>query len=170
MKYRHYSPKATVVLYEAGQSVPSPADFVGYLGPNRSLGMITTKRWTIDQTSKSIVSRRQGAEDLHTNGHIAISRTPGFAGMLGNLHTSADVRSGIHTHKIQRNGSTAQLLEVNLGATISDIARGIFSALRELDMIGVDAIFVEGIDDDEGETAAAIMNRLRKAAEIKIGG
>jgi L-threonylcarbamoyladenylate synthase len=37
-----------------------------------------------------------------------------------------------------------------------------------LDRQDVDAIFVEGISDEEGDVAAAVMNRLRKAAEVKI--
>ena len=45
-----------------------------------------------------------------------------------------------------------------------------FAALRELDRRDVDAILVEAIDDAEGETAAAIMNRLRKAAEVRVAG
>jgi L-threonylcarbamoyladenylate synthase len=48
------------------------------------------------------------------------------------------------------------------------VARGLFSALRELDKKNVEVIFVEGIDDTTGDDiAAAVMNRLRKAAEIR---
>ena len=43
-----------------------------------------------------------------------------------------------------------------------------FSALRELDLKGVEVIFVEGIRDGEGDVAAAVMNRLRKAAEGRV--
>jgi L-threonylcarbamoyladenylate synthase len=58
--------------------------------------------------------------------------------------------------------------EINLGAKTEDVARGLFSALRELDKKGVETIFVEGIDDRTGDDiAAAVMNRLRKAAEIR---
>ena len=34
----------------------------------------------------------------------------------------------------------------------------------------VDIIFVEGIDEREGDVAAAVMNRLRKAAEVEVKG
>jgi L-threonylcarbamoyladenylate synthase len=57
--------------------------------------------------------------------------------------------------------------EISLGSKTDDIARGLFAALRELDSKSVDTIFVEGIGD-EGDIAAAVMNRLRKAAEVKI--
>jgi L-threonylcarbamoyladenylate synthase len=61
-----------------------------------------------------------------------------------------------------------QVWEINLGAETEDVARGLFSALRELDKKGVEMIYVEGIDDKTGDNiAAAVMNRLRKAAEIR---
>jgi L-threonylcarbamoyladenylate synthase len=65
-------------------------------------------------------------------------------------------------------GAEFTLLDVNLGGNTADIARGVFAALRDLDGHNVDAIFVEGISDEEGDVAAAVMNRLRKAAEVKI--
>ncbi|OCL08575.1 translation factor [Glonium stellatum] len=108
MKYRHYSPKAPVILYEAGAKRPS-ADIVrGYAHRRQRLGIIRTKFWP--------------------------------------------PACGLPIHSTDMEG----------------IARGLFSALRELDKYGVDAILVEGIDDDEGDSAAAVMNRLRKAAEVRV--
>ena len=62
---------------------------------------------------------------------------------------------------------------IQLGSSTSDIARGLFSALRQLDEEeGMNTIFVEGIDDtaEAGGEAAAVMNRLRKAAEVQVEG
>jgi L-threonylcarbamoyladenylate synthase len=59
----------------------------------------------------------------------------------------------------------ADMFEIALGEETKDIAHGLFSALRELDQRGVDVIYVEGIED-EGDIAAAVMNRLRKAASV----
>jgi len=59
----------------------------------------------------------------------------------------------------------ANMVEISLGGDTKDIARGLFSALRELDRRDVDVIYVEGIRD-EGDIAAAVMNRLRKAATV----
>ncbi len=42
------------------------------------------------------------------------------------------------------------------------VARGLFSSLREMDEVGVDIVFVEGIK--EAGRGLAVMNRLRKAA------
>jgi L-threonylcarbamoyladenylate synthase len=61
-----------------------------------------------------------------------------------------------------------EIYEIDLGAAPECVARGLFSALRELDKHHVDAIFVEGVDDTEGDIATAVMNRLRKAAEVRI--
>jgi len=54
-------------------------------------------------------------------------------------------------------------LDLDLGGDIRSIARGLFSALRDLDENGADVIFIEGVEDRE-DIAAAVMNRLRKAA------
>lgn len=58
------------------------------------------------------------------------------------------------------------VIDVDLGSDGAEIARRLFSMLRELDEQGVQVIFVEGISEhDEG---LAVMNRLRKAATVII--
>ena len=68
-----------------------------------------------------------------------------------------------HDNHTQHTNSFITLWDISLGPNNQDIARGIFAALRELDRKRVDIIFVEGIEA-EGDLAAAVMNRLRKAA------
>jgi L-threonylcarbamoyladenylate synthase len=51
---------------------------------------------------------------------------------------------------------------------VQGIAQGLFSALRTLDEAGCQVIVIEGISDTEGDLAAAVMNRLRKAAEVDV--
>jgi L-threonylcarbamoyladenylate synthase len=58
---------------------------------------------------------------------------------------------------------------VDLGGSTAEVGRGLFAALRELDALGVQAILVEGVGEDEGDVAGAVMNRLRKAAEECVG-
>jgi len=53
-----------------------------------------------------------------------------------------------------------------MGSNYESIARDLFGNLRFADYYGVDTIIVEGIDDKE--MGLAIMNRLRKAADIKV--
>ena len=169
MKYRHYSPKAAVVLYELGNIPPSLIELDQYLGFSRRLGVITTKKWTIDVAAAPHIIQERVTEQTKktspTNHHEI-----GFVGMLKMLQSTPDARTAMKTHNIQYNGATVQLSEIALGSNTAGISRGIFSALRELDRKNVDAILVEGIDDLEGDTAAAVMNRLRKAAEVQIAG
>ena len=71
-------------------------------------------------------------------------------------------------------GLKLRIFSIALGQATQDIARGLFAGLRELDLLGVERIYVEGISDrcendgcgDVGSSsaAAAVMNRLRKAA------
>jgi L-threonylcarbamoyladenylate synthase len=53
----------------------------------------------------------------------------------------------------------------NLGSDPKDVAHGMFSALREMDEMGVKGIYIEEVDEKNGDIAVAVMNRLRKAAE-----
>ena len=55
-------------------------------------------------------------------------------------------------------------MEISLGGSPSDVARGLFAALRQSDTIGVEAIVVEGVTEER--EGMAVMNRLRKAASV----
>lgn len=155
MKYKHYSPKASVVLYEtsnreAGAGIP-PAD-VGSVCTDvvhgsrdghgeRIVGVVRTKRW------------RPGA-GLCCDG---LRRTP----PLQQSDSVYDVMVG--SLKDRGGAHMGLIYDLDLGTDTGRIARGLFSALRELDGRGADTIFVDGIDG-ELDIAAAVMNRLRKAA------
>jgi L-threonylcarbamoyladenylate synthase len=56
-----------------------------------------------------------------------------------------------------------RLLDVDLGGDLKGVAHGLFAALRELDRLGADVIYVEGVSDGD-DIGGAVMNRLRKAA------
>ncbi|KAK2593924.1 hypothetical protein QQS21_008386 [Conoideocrella luteorostrata] len=164
MKYKHYSPKARVVLYEStyrdskhgiigadavtatilataitnGDPIPSAN---GHF--RKRIGVIRTKRW------KPAAGLQ--CSDLQI-----------FAGQNGDhSETSYDVYTG--DLKGDNGDVIGEVFDISLGEDTRGIAQGLFSALRELDRRGVDIIFVDGIDDDL-DIAAAVMNRLRKAA------
>ncbi|KAF2420771.1 translation factor [Tothia fuscella] len=118
MKYRHYSPAASVLLYES--NAISPTLETPRKQEMSSIGIVRTRKWE-----------------------------PAFV-------------------ENPTSGSPLKVWDINLGPNVEDIARGLFSALRELDKKQVDVIFVEGIADEEGDVAAAVMNRLRKAAEVNV--
>jgi L-threonylcarbamoyladenylate synthase len=179
MKYRHYSPKATVVLFESGKKAPVWSDMAQYLTStgSRRLGVIRTKRWSVDVAGADGPVVQNNTEETksasQTNGNESkASPSPssipgGFAGMLQTIHKQ-HVQRSVETHSVANSQMDFTLLDVGLGTDTADIARGVFAALRDLDRQDVDAIFVEGISDEEGDVAAAVMNRLRKAAEVKI--
>nr|OQO15802.1 hypothetical protein B0A51_16737 [Rachicladosporium sp. CCFEE 5018] len=168
MKYRHYSPKARVMLFEAGSRLPSGEEMIGHCQQHNRIGLIRTKTWEFNANDEMTPIRRAAAQAVaHTNGHRETSS--GFAGMLQTLHKQHE-RLVTTSHKIPTSAGDMAVLDIALGRNVADIARGVFAALRELDLAGVDAILVEGIDESDSSVAAAVMNRLRKAAEVHVGG
>jgi L-threonylcarbamoyladenylate synthase len=165
MKYKHYSPKARVVLYEAGFDKGAdgiiPADIElanttenGHAeqqngAPLRKVGVIRTQRWKVAAGLQ--VQNWREVDPIVTNGDAQNgndkSSYPAFTGDL-----------------VGRDGNIiGELYDIDLGKDTKGIAHGLFSALRELDSRGADTIFVDGVDG-ELDIAAAVMNRLRKAA------
>ncbi|KAK8163638.1 translation initiation protein Sua5 [Phyllosticta citrichinensis] len=188
MKYRHYSPRARVMLFEAGAGVPGH-DIVQ---EQRRIGLIRTKRWprgcgfnvqpaaagapngAVEPTEEEGQQQQDAALPQTTlaNGTTAHTHR-GFSNLLDTF----TVRPVPVPHLLvpassppSKQPSDRELWEVNLGSDTRAIARGLFSALRELDRKDVDIILVEGIDEREGDVAAAVMNRLRKAAEVEVKG
>jgi L-threonylcarbamoyladenylate synthase len=213
MKYRHYSPKAPVVLYESGRAPPTLLEMTKFAkgrdgndeggASTRSIGLVRTKTWELTLGNSSdnehIISPRTARSDFepitanHSSsitGPASSSSTPptGFAGMLSDLQSTPSwTVPSITSHTINTPNSSQpssprpqiQIHDIHLGPQTALIARGIFSALRALDRQDVEVIFIEGIDDgDSGGDdvdssrqdggAAAVMNRLRKAAEIHV--
>ncbi|KAI4674611.1 uncharacterized protein J4E88_008348 [Alternaria novae-zelandiae] len=168
MKYRHYSPKASVLLFEAGANQPTSDE----LKSKRRIGVIRTRSWdkvlglgaekvkTSDANGPGICASPDTAASLDANDSPS---------RLSNLLRSVTQHQIPHADHYIVKPEAVQVWEINLGAKTEDVARGLFSALRELDKKGVEVIYVEGIDDKTGDDiAAAVMNRLRKAAEIRI--
>jgi L-threonylcarbamoyladenylate synthase len=167
MKYRHYSPKAEVVLFEAGAGRPSVAE----LKAGNRIGVIRTKSW---ETALGLATTNQ--KSLSTTGHISEAGQPSFtpSTLNGSSSRASNLLRSVIQHQIphaQRytRAEGTEIWDIGLGASTEDVARGLFSALRELDKKNVDIIYVEGIDDKvDDDIAAAVMNRLRKAAEIRV--
>ena len=147
MKYKHYSPKAKVILYERTARVTlegPPLDDMrnkiqAYCNGNETIGLIRTRKW--NPPSRPCPMSVNGMMRNGSEPHLVTETTlPGLA---------------------------AVVLDIALGRETKLIAHGLFSALRELDRRGAGIIFIEGIDTKE-DISAAIMNRMRKAAtEIK---
>ena len=176
MKYRHYSPRARVVLVEG----PLEMELIKKFARNsKSFGIIRTKTWTKDIIKGNGIDAMAtgpavaNSDEIRTDGTTIMSAGQVPEGKLvgDRLRPSTILPSSAshayHT-QIHINEHFDDLLtdvwNIGLGGDAAGIARGLFSALRDLDQKGVAVMFVEGISDSEGDTAAAVMNRLRKAA------
>lgn len=224
MKYRHYSPKASVVLYEAGAKQPDIEELKDLVSTGGALGIIRTQNWKsiVPAGETHVTNGQQDQQDTNSlssrlsNGHHqSISETNGqqqqqqqhhtpasesnlstalenlllsipstFTTLTTILPATASPSPSLLPQQHQQQEPTKQhqdqsqpitIHEIHIGTTPHSIARGIFSALRLLDSHNVDRIVVEGIDDsvsedgtNNGALAAAIMNRVRKAADKRV--
>ncbi|KAK7226224.1 hypothetical protein V2G26_014227 [Clonostachys chloroleuca] len=162
MKYKHYSPKATVVLYEAscqaqGESISLDDIESAYTARSQGsngksqpiVGVVRTQQWRQAAGLKTGELRLARAGESKQNGDKKQANTS-YSVLEGALTNSDGETIGV-------------VLDIDLGKDTRGIAQGLFSALRELDLLGADIIFVEGIED-KSDIAEAVMNRLRKAA------
>lgn len=184
MKYRHYSPKAKVILHEAGSKLPDVKTFVKTAetaGIGSSIGIIRTREWPLG-LGQTELSSSQGDNVGHTlavatngalnpifdgekNGAVAKVEATNQA----SLQAMASIIPAPRPTARQLSLAGTTIWDIHLGSTTEEIARELFWALRDLDRRGVEAIFVEGISDgkEDGDDAA-VMNRLRKAAAVEI--
>jgi L-threonylcarbamoyladenylate synthase len=155
MKYKHYSPRARVVLFESGgvgqeEEVKGLVQAEARNGEEEKrrtvVGFIRTGRWPVAAGLQC-----SGLDGVVVDGGEGEGDSTGFVVKEGQLLGE----DGTET--------AARLLDVDLGGDVKGVAHGLFAALRELDRRGADVIFVEGVSDGD-DIAAAVMNRLRKAA------
>lgn len=242
MKYKHYSPRARVVLVRKGVKKGNVDHFVTTITKGASVGVIGTRKWIKDEgrglsslllslfSNEESASNRQKDEIARSNSddryhsNLQHSRIPNLHSHLlppFSFYSSSspssssssspspssysttiskgesDLSTTITTTMTPINTTTRtttttgqKIYSLNIGPSLTSIARGLFSALRELDLLGVEVIFVESLDDDDdyssggqkkeeneekegregedGGKGAAIMNRLRKAAEFEL--
>lgn len=166
MKYKHYSPKARVLLVSGQLNADTIRQYCK--GPGGA-GILRTKMWG-DKIVKGLGASSHGTQTngVHAEATDSIETQPISNG--SNPLPSPRIPSARHL-KIsvgEPPQETIDIWTIGLGSDMADIARNLFSALRELDEKGVDIIFAEAVDDSEGDAAAAVMNRLRKAAEQEI--
>jgi L-threonylcarbamoyladenylate synthase len=168
MKYKHYSPRAKVVLHEEKSSPPTFTE-IARISQWEKVGFVRTRRWREYPLFSDSVKHQNGgvmsATEKSPNGSFDFKSNPSYLPAAVCQYT---LKSHVVTIYDEATGSQITAIVVDLGPDAKDVARGLFSALRELDSRGVSAIFVEGIADSEGDVAAAVMNRLRKAAEVNV--
>ncbi|PSK56909.1 Sua5/YciO/YrdC/YwlC family tRNA threonylcarbamoyl adenosine modification protein [Elsinoe australis] len=191
MKYRHYSPKARVVLFDHGKEY-SVEDLKQAAGERKRVGMVRTKRWRrvddvgpkdgeegfeapLSGKDMSMAAQYQQAYMENTKAGFAEMAKTGAGQLNGSplekmLAEQSDYQAKtINEIEVKVEGESISILDIGIGPGTSDIARGLFSALRDLDRKDLDTIIVEGIDGNDGDDiSAAVMNRLRKAAEVNV--
>lgn len=232
MKYKHYSPRARVVLVREGVKKGDVDGFVATITKGASVGVIGTRKWIVDdrrglsslllsmfgdeegvriEQKKDEIARTMDGDDGYHSNVYQHSRIPILQSHLqpsssccsystiisnGERDTSNNNNNNNTTTTTTTTATGHEIYLINIGPSLPAIAHGLFSALRELDLLGVEVIFVESLDDDSGEEqekskskseskeskegrgregdeedvgkGAAIMNRLRKAAEFEL--
>ena len=174
MKYKHYSPNARLILIHGEIN----ADVTRRHSQDaRSIGLLITRDWeTKDMHARypslgeasilNMKSKKNHAILGHEQSTTPLQEiTQSFEGLTS---TPLPPARYSQLRRCSESEDNVDIWTIELGKDIRDIARGLFAALRELDRRRVDIIFVEGIDDKAGSARAAIMNRLRKAAELEI--
>jgi len=152
MKYKHYSPKAQVVLYEAtcpDLSKGIKKEDLEIKDNDNILGVIRTRYW-------------QPGGGLTCGNFGGLENLGATVGSDNRVTLELEVREA-ELRNSHDDAPIGKVLDVSIGKDNKGIAHGLFSALRELDRRGADVIFVEGTLGDE-DIGAAVMNRLRKAA------
>jgi L-threonylcarbamoyladenylate synthase len=192
MKYKHYSPKGKVVLCESGK-LPKLEDIVAMMPKSSpegwdwpSVGIVRTKTWPswvgwnisewfrdgCEDTPLEVVGHESGSsssnasnagQESFVGSDMSLAAKESSPSPSKTRDESLVVKTAIFNHTENLGYPGLNLIEINLGTETKSIARGLFSALRVMDEFHADLIFVEGIKD-EGDIAAAVMNRLRKAA------
>ncbi|KAL1839495.1 hypothetical protein VTJ49DRAFT_1470 [Mycothermus thermophilus] len=147
MKYKHYSPRARVVLLEKAVADKTKGvveeDLRGVGGEQGlTVGVVRTGGWGVAGGL-----RCAGMKEVAGGG--GEGEEMGFVVMEGVL--------------VRGDEEIGRVLDVDLGGDVGGVAHGLFAVLRELDRLGTDVIFVEGVGDGD-DIGAAVMNRLRKAA------
>lgn len=166
MKYKHYSPTAKVILYESGCSMVRVEDIAKATnglthGADSTkplkVAIIRTKQWSVcGGLGPNLMRRTPGlpvicAEDFE----------------LQPLFRPLQVMTVFPKSLFSEANSDFSVFveDVDFGTDTAEIAHQLFLTLRSMDLDGVDVICIEGIDG-ENDLAAAVMNRLRKAAAI----
>ena len=165
MKYRHYAPKARVVLLERHGFLEKSLDRVRRDPEARKIGLLRTRAEEHDPMPPN--------DTAMANGHAQGQRCENGNREDRKEHALVNGTSSSSMSALPITESTitltptqsTRILTLHLGASVAQVAQKLFAGLRDLDQEGVETIYVESIDDGGGGAAAAVMNRLRKAAE-----
>lgn len=167
MKYRHYSPKAKVVLVKG---VLQKHVITTNL-KRGSIGVLRTKYWKNEDLEQKLHDENLSSPNKQADIKTSVDRNgaqPTTETSEISLDLTATILQAKHFRIHLGKNVHEDIWSIGLGQSTQGIAQRLFAALREFDSIGVHVIFVEVVDDNEADESAAIMNRLRKAAELEL--
>lgn len=163
MKYRHYSPKARVILVNGELTT---ALLNENLKQSTRVGVIRTVCWRNEDLERNLMAKK--VQTSHINPHQLAATVSNICELDTDPNIYSPVQYFQRELEKELRTSVQDIWTIGLGHNVAGIAHRLFFALRELDLIGVDLIFVEAFSDSQGDMAAAVMNRLRKAAELEL--
>ncbi|ERF77036.1 hypothetical protein EPUS_07942 [Endocarpon pusillum Z07020] len=177
MKYRHYAPRARVHLFEDPTSSENEArsrilslcnDHLASPSqpahPDLNIGVITTQTWRPDLGLGLSLSPPPNLSNSNSNPKDSVPTLAVSTFHIANSSPSPSATPPNQTSNPNPNTTTTttttttpptppskhhQMHSLALGPAIEDVARGLFSALRELDARGCDVILIEGVEDGE---------------------
>ena len=170
MKYKHYSPKAPVILVESpASSRISPSSKSNIETSSAS----TQSSWNAilgnniqDRIQREMRNLKQAGCHRIAYIHPFHCTTNRPKSSLSHVINSEDMLKP--QYKPQEESELGlEVIDASLGETVEDAARLLFKRLREADEKNVDAVLVH-IQQDEMGVGRAVMNRLRKAATKRV--
>ena len=164
MKYKHYSPKARVLITRGRPTVSAVRPTAK---GSKTIGILRTN--VRDQS----IPHSQSGNKISTYSHNGTSIASPI-GTACNATASTNPATGDGSLDPESDNISSEETDgivtyvADIGPDINAVARNFFSSLRALDLQGCEMIFIESLEDREGDLVAAIMNRLKKAAETEI--
>lgn len=147
MKYKHYAPWAPLHYMERGMY---ERQINKYAISGISLGILWTRGYSKTANSEELTPL---SFNIKHKEHMQNSIGEGSQVFFD--HFSAPYSA---------NGVDIRSLHVVLGPSMKDLEQKLFSALRFFDSHGVSRIFVQAIELQDQDSAAAVINRIRKAS------
>ena len=160
MKYRHYSPKAKVVLFE-GEDYGKVREAIG-----EELRRLNEGR--AEDGGEVAASGNQGTDGPNNSQGSQASQGSGRM-RYGLVVTHKDANYGDFRERHEREETVGRVnvfCRLGVEERLDEVAQGLFKMLRDMDDAGVGVILIEGVSEEH--EGLAVMNRLRKAASRRV--
>lgn len=170
MKYRHYAPKAPMVLVRGENAAARLAELIAEHKANGERTALICSEECLSEIAKLCPQLINVNADALT-GHAADGAdgsSKGVAADTGNAASTDDARTGAFASSACIGDSNDQVIVRTFGhrGDEAEAAHMIFELLREMDAENAEFIAAEGCG--EAELGRALMNRMKKAAAWQV--